>query len=95
MYLWEWLVSKSTADTSVIVCDEIINDTDSVWTNVTNTILRNVTNTMSIISDEDKMDCYVLDTVFLVIILLFIVAIICYHHTKHKSKQKHTGTLTI
>ena len=33
---------KSIADTSVIVCDEIINATDSVSTNVTNTISTNV-----------------------------------------------------
>ena len=35
-----------------------------------------------------KMDCYILHTVLLVIILLFIFAIICYHHAKHRSKLK-------
>ena len=34
------------------------------------------------------MDCYVMDTFLLVIILLFIIAIICYHYTKHMLKQK-------
>ena len=52
----------STADTSVIVCDEIINATDSVSenvaksipTNVINTISTNVAVTMSITSDIKK-----------------------------------------
>ena len=30
-----------------------------------------------------------------VIILLFLTAIICYHYTKHSSKQKPIGPLTI
>ena len=34
------------------------------------------------------MDCYILRTVLLVIILLFIIAITCYHYAKHKSKLK-------
>ena len=38
---------KRTADTSVILHDEIIYDTDSVSTNVTNTIPTNMTNTVS------------------------------------------------
>ena len=35
-----------------------------------------------------KMDCYILNTVWLVIILLFIIAVICYHYAKHKAKQR-------
>ena len=83
---------KSIADTLVSVCDEIINATDNVSTNVTNTI---PTNFMSIVSTNVhskkvgyKMDCYILHTVLLVTILLFIIAIICYHYAKHRSKLK-------
>ena len=41
------------------------------------------------------MDCYILDTVSLVIILLFVIAIISSNYAKHRSKQEHNGTLTI
>ena len=34
------------------------------------------------------MDCYTLQTVLLMIMLLFIIAIICYHYAKHRSKPK-------
>ena len=34
------------------------------------------------------MDCCILDTVWLVIILLFIIAVICYHYAKHETKQR-------
>ena len=34
------------------------------------------------------MDCYILNTVWLVIILLFIIAAFCYHYAKHKAKQR-------
>ena len=36
------------------------------------------------------MDCYILHTALLVIILLFIFAIICHHYSKQRSKQKKT-----
>ena len=90
----------SIADSSLIVCDKIINATDSVLygtnctipTNVTNTISTNVASTVSINSDYKKvrykMDSYILHTVLLVIILLFITAIICYRYAKHSSNQK-------
>ena len=90
---------KRTTDDSVIPCDEIINIMDSVSTDVTNTlstnetniIPANITSTVSINSNDKKarykMDCYILLTFLLVIILLFIVAIICYHYAKHWSKQ--------
>ena len=41
------------------------------------------------------MDCYTLHTVLLVIILVFIMAIICYYYAKHRPKQKKIGTLLI
>ena len=59
---------KSIVDTSVIVCDEIINATDSVSTNVINTIPTNITNTISknvtsiaSINSDDKKVTYKLD----------------------------------
>ena len=73
---------KSIADTSVIVCDKIINAKDSVSTNVTNNIptymtnttSANVASTVSINSDDKKVryktDCYILLTILLVIILI-------------------------
>ena len=88
------------------MCDEIINVTENVSTNVTNTITSNMTNTlstnvMSTSTNSDgkkvrrEMGCYALHTVLLVTILLFIITIICYHYTKHRSKQKLTSALTI
>ena len=80
---------KSIADSSVILCDKIINATDSVATNVTNTMSTNVINTtwtnvgsiVSINSDDKKVrykiDCCILHMILLVIILLFIIVIIC------------------
>ena len=74
-------------DNSVNVCNKIINVTDSVSSIVTNT---NVTSTMSINSDDkkvrDKMDCYVLHTfLLLIVILLFTTAVFfCYHYLKYR-----------
>ena len=63
--------------------DEIINAADSVSTNVTNIILTNVTNNVSINADDKKVTykilCYILHTVLVVIVLLFIIVIIRYH----------------
>ena len=39
------------------------------------------------------MDFYILHTFLLVMMLLFLIAIICYY-TKHRSKQKFIGALT-
>ena len=56
-----------------------------------NAILTNVTSTVSTNSDDMKvrykMDCYIFNTVLLVIILLFTIAISWYHYAKHRSKQ--------
>ena len=42
-------------------------------------------NTASINCHSKKVrECYILQTVFLMIILLLIIAIICYHYAKHK-----------
>ena len=74
----------------MIRCDEIRNVADSA-TNVTNSISINVTSTVPINSDDKKvkykMNRYILHTVILVIILLFIIAIIRYDYAKHRSKK--------
>ena len=38
---------KSITDSSLIVCDKILNDTNNVSTNLTNTIPANMTNSIS------------------------------------------------
>ena len=77
---------KSVVNNLVIVCDEIINVTDSTLTNVTNVISTNALSTVSINSDDKKvrykMNCYILHRFLLVSILLFIIAIICNHFAK-------------
>ena len=42
-----------------------------------------------------KQDCYILHRYLSVIILLLLIAIICYNYTKRSSKQKFIGALTI
>ena len=86
----------SIAETSVIACNEIKNAAYSVSTNVTNGILTNMTNiisadVMGIMSTNSdgkairyEMGCYILHKVLLMIILLFVVAIICYYCIKHR-----------
>ena len=73
------------------LCDEIIKAMDSVSTNVTN-ISANVTSTMLTKSGDKKvrykMDCYILHKVLSGITLLFTIATICYHYTKHRAKPK-------
>ena len=87
---------KNIVDDSVIVCDEIKIIIDSVSTNVTNSILENVTSTVTINFDNKnvsyKMDF--LHTFLLVTLLLFMMTIIYYHYAKHRSKQKNIGALT-
>ena len=69
---------KSIDGDLVIVCDEIMNVTNIVSTNVTNRVPTNVTSAVSINSDDKKvrckMDCYILHTLSLVTVLLFIIA---------------------
>ena len=71
-------------DNSVIRCDEIINTVGNVSTAVTSTVSTNFYNKKV----RYKMDCYILHTVLLLIILLFTIAIICYDYAKHRSKRK-------
>ena len=83
---------KSIVDNSVIVCNEIVSITDIVSTNVISSVPANVTSNVSINSDNKKirykMNCYNLQMFMLVVILLFLITIICYHYTKHWSKLK-------
>ena len=58
---------KSVADDSLITCDEIMNGTGSVSTNVTSTVLKKFHN--------KKVRCKI-----------GLIAIICFHYAKHKSK---------
>ena len=64
----------------MIACDEIIYVMNIVSTNV------------SINSDDKKVRykkvCYILHTVLLVFMLLYMIAIICYHYAKNESKLK-------
>ena len=72
---------------------------NTILTNVMVTVSINIRSTVSISPDDkrmrSKMDCYILHTFVLVIILLFIIAIIYYHYTRYRSKQKRTGALTL
>ena len=80
----------SITEDSLITCDEFINDEDSVLTNISTNLSTNVTSNVSInVLNKKvryKMGCYVLHAVLLVIISIFIVAVICYHYAKHRSK---------
>ena len=67
----------------MITSDEIINAAYSVSINVMSTVLISFLNK----NVRYKTD-YILHTVLLVIILLFVIAVICYHYLKHWSKQK-------
>ena len=86
---------NSIPDTLVSMCNEIINATDNVLAteanaipeNMTNSTSTNVTYTMPTNSDGKKVrykiDFYILHALLKVILLLFIIAIIYYHYTKH------------
>ena len=84
---------KSIADTSVTEFDEFIifmdnvsiKKTNTIATKTTNTLATNVASTASINCHSKKVrDCYILRTVLLVIILLWIIATIYYHYAKRK-----------
>ena len=89
MYLWKWKYLKSSFDETKITFNEIINVTNST---------TSLTDTLPINSDDKniryKMDYYILHTVLLVIILLFLISFICCHYA-NRSKQKCFMVLTI
>ena len=63
--------------------DEIVIAMNSLSTKMTNTIARNITSTASINwHSKNVRDCYILHTVLLAIVLLLLIAIICYHYEK-------------
>ena len=86
---------KSIADTSVVTCYEIISVMDAVSRKTTNSIATNV----SVNFDDKKVryniDCYILHTVLLVIILLLTITVICYHYVENRSKQRSVDARTI
>ena len=75
---------KSIADTSVIMCDEVISVIDIVSTKMTKYYSKNV----SINSDRKKVrykfDCYILHAVLLATILLLMITLVWYHYAMHK-----------
>ena len=79
------------------MCDETIYVMNILSTKLTNAIPTNVTSTTSTDYKKArrKMNCYILHSGLLVIILLLIIAIICYHCAKNWLKQKDIDTLTI
>ena len=72
---------KSITDDSVIACDKTISGMDIVSTKMTNTIATNVTENCH---SKKVIDCSILYTVLLAIILLLIIINICYHYAKQK-----------
>ena len=74
---------QTIKDNSVIMCNETINATDSVSKNITSAVSTNFCN------KKVKLNGLLYSVhVLLMIILLFITAVICYHYAKHRSKQK-------
>ena len=77
----------SITEDSLIIWDEFISE-DSVLTNVSTNLSTNVTSNVSINvfnkKVKYKMGSYVLHAVLLMTI--FIIAVICYHYAKHRSK---------
>ena len=74
------------------MCDEIINVKDSSSIHVANITAINFESPISRSSDDKKVrykiDYYILHTFSLVIILLFIIAVICYDHAKDRLRKK-------
>ena len=68
---------------------------DIVSTKMTNTIATNMSKNSDDKKVRYKIDCYILHTVLLAIILLLIIAIICYQYAKHRSKEKDIDALTV
>ena len=63
----------------------VMNVMDIVSTEMTNTIATNVSTNSDGKKVRYKMDCYILHTVLLVIMLSMIITIICYHYAKLKN----------
>ena len=64
-------------------CDKIIIATDTVSTKNINNITTNNTSAASLNPHSKQVrDCYILHRVLLVIILLLMITITCYHYAK-------------
>ena len=61
---------------------------DIVSSNLPNTITTNLSTNSVAKKVRYKIDCYILDTGLLVIILFLIIGITCYHYAKYRSKVK-------
>ena len=69
----------------MIECVEITIVMDTIITKKTNTIATNVTSTVSInFRGEKVIDCYILQTVVLAIMLLLVINIVCYYFANQK-----------
>ena len=79
---------KRVIHDSKIVCNEIIYVMNVVSSNLSNTITTNLSTNSVAKKVIYKTDCYILDTGLLVIILLLIIGITCYHYAKYRSKLK-------
>ena len=66
----------------------IDSDADSVSTNVPTNVTSAVLKKFHNKKVTFKMDCHILHTILLGIILLLIIAIICYHYAKHRLELK-------
>ena len=75
---------KSIVNTAVITFDEILSAIHIVSRKKTNNIAKNLTKNYQSKKVRHKIDCYILHTVLLSIILLLIIITICYHYAKQK-----------
>ena len=69
------------------MCDEIINAAACVSKNESVNVMSTVSTNFHK-KVKYKMDCYMLHSVLLVIILLFTITIICNYYAKRRSKPK-------
>ena len=77
----------STIEDSTIMCDDVINVEYSVSTNGSANVISTVS-TIFIKKVVRKIDFYIVLTVLLVVILLFMIDIIYYNYAKHRSNLK-------
>ena len=62
---------------------------------MTNTIATNASINYHTKKVRYKIDCYIMHTVLLAIILLLIITVICYYCAKLRSKRKGINALTL
>ena len=74
-------LAQSIGDSTVVAWDGIISVMNIVWTKNINTIATNVTKNCRSKKVRYKINCYILYTVLLAIILILLITIIWYHYT--------------